>query len=429
MEKNRLWIGIRKVYILCLIQNKEMEYAKTLAEELRQAVLVQTVEEHIIEVTFLYGLTKYLCGDKEQGIHFLRSAYFSGDAIQSHFARKGNAILQRLGLDRIPELEEATEYCPPKVEYQLPDIHIPLETREVECDYYSPDVITYGKIIRRKRKEQKASMQKICQGLCSVSALSKIENDTLQPDIFLARALMQRLGMSDEPFTFYASERETKQYVLERKFVGAERYNRDEFAVLLYEMKQLITKKDRIFEQFYTAQTIYYDKDVILYNHLLLDNIKKTLPDFDIKKIMEFRLNRNEIGFLIEYCNKVKDEISKVQATKNLYLLFDYMQQEYMDDLYRSGANSLVLGVLVNILGIQDRNTEILELEPFIKESIYYTNTYILPTTYAHYATIYSKEPDKYPFRQYKLYTYYLFILHNRRLASFFLETLSDKEL
>ena len=135
--------------------------------------------------------------------------------------------------------------------YQLPDIHIPVETRDVECDYYSPDVITYGKIIRRKRKEQRVSMQKICQGLCSVSALSKIENDTLQPDIFLARALMQRLGMSDEPFTFYASERETKQYVLERKFVGIERYKSEEIPDLLSEMKQLITKKDRIFEQYY----------------------------------------------------------------------------------------------------------------------------------------------------------------------------------
>ena len=424
MEKNRLWIGIRKVYILYLIQNKEMEYAKTLAEELRKAVLVQNVEEYMIEVTFLYGLTKYLCGDKEQGIHFLRGAYFSGDAIQSHFARKGNGILLRLGLDRIPELEEAMEYCPPKVEYQLPDIHIPVETRDVECDYYSPDVITYGKIIRRKRKEQRVSMQKICQGLCSVSALSKIENDTLQPDIFLARALMQRLGMSDEPFTFYASERETKQYVLERKFVGIERYKSEEIPDLLSEMKQLITKKDRIFEQYYMDLAIYYNKDIAIYNPLLLDNIKKTLPAFDMKNITDYKLSRNELAFLIGYCNKVRNEKSDIQAIKDFYHLFDYMQQDFLDELYKSGPSSLVMAALVNLLGMQDRNNEILELEPFIHDKINYTNTYKLPTMYAQLSTIYSSDTEKYPFKEYALYTYYLFVIHDSHFASFFAENM-----
>ena len=81
-------------------------------------------------------------------------------------------------------------------------------------DFFSADVLTIGRLIHELRTEQGLSLTALCQGLCSKSKLSKIENDALQPDVFLTEALLQRLGISERGFTFWGSERESRLYEL-----------------------------------------------------------------------------------------------------------------------------------------------------------------------------------------------------------------------
>lgn len=69
-------------------------------------------------------------------------------------------------------------------------------------DFFSPDILTIGRLIHDLRTEQSISQIVLCQGLCSKSKLSKIENDTLQPDIFLTEALLQQAWQIRTRFYF-----------------------------------------------------------------------------------------------------------------------------------------------------------------------------------------------------------------------------------
>jgi transcriptional regulator with XRE-family HTH domain len=409
-EKTSLLLGVKKVYVLYLIQNKEYAKAMDEADELRNASLLQTVEKHIIEATFLLGVTKYINGDKEQGILFIKTAYYSGNAIESQFARVGNNILRVLGIE-IEELKKACDLCGKQEKYLFPDIGRKLSLQKVECDYYSDEVITLGKLIHQKRVSQKLSLKKLCQGLCSTSALSKIENDTLQPDIFLSRALIQRLGMSDEPFTFFASDRETKQYSLERKITGVERYELSDVNNILNEMKKEVTAKDIIFEQFYNNNLIFYG-DMEEKNIYILENIRKTLPDFKLEKITDYRLSKNELSYIISYCMMLRKEESTTKAIKGLYILLDYINQEFVDDLLKNTVIGIILATLVSALKVQQRNAEILELIPKLDKKIVYGHTHCLPTIYANITDICSEENNPELFYKYYMYAYYLFELH-----------------
>lgn len=58
-----------------------------------------------------------------------------------------------------------------------------------------------GKIMNQIRIQQGIRQSDLCQGLCSVSTLSRYENGERKPDWLLAYTLLQRLGKSGECFT------------------------------------------------------------------------------------------------------------------------------------------------------------------------------------------------------------------------------------
>lgn len=424
MEKTSLFLGVQKIYILYLLKNKEYNEAMNEATSFRDNSLIQIVEKYIIESAFLLGLTQYVNGEKEEGIHLIKTAYYSGEAIESRFALVANNILKALDIT-VTEFKISVDDSNKNDSYIMPDINRNITLSNIECDYYADDVVTLGKLILHKRKEQKIPMKILCQGLCSVSALSKIENDTLQPGIFLSRSLLQRLGLSDEPFTFFGSERESRQYSLERRFSGVSRYDISNIGILLEEMRQEITENDVIFEQFYNDSYIFYgDTKNPKYNYIL-ENMQKTLPDFQIDKIANYRLSKNEISYAIAYCMMVRKEESVTRAVKGLYNILEYINQGYIDNLLKNSVVGIVLATLLSALRAQKRNDEILELLPIIRKKIVYGHTECLPTIYAILTDVIFEEKNEID-KCYK-YAYYLFVLHKRKAGRSFLESLKNR--
>ncbi len=77
-------------------------------------------------------------------------------------------------------------------------------------DMIGENVLTIGSLIGLLRKNQALSMKKLCAGLCSVSKLSKIENRSQEPSVYLAEALLNRLGYSERDFLFYGNDKEAE---------------------------------------------------------------------------------------------------------------------------------------------------------------------------------------------------------------------------
>lgn len=57
---------------------------------------------------------------------------------------------------------------------------------------------TFGQQIRLLRTKQKIKQLELAQGICSVSYLSKVENDTILPSEDIKRLLLDRLGINSD---------------------------------------------------------------------------------------------------------------------------------------------------------------------------------------------------------------------------------------
>lgn len=425
LDRIKLLIRIKKPLVLSLLLLKEYQEALNVAADIRQKTLEVAEDEHLIEVTFLFGLSEFLTDNEDVGIHYMRAAVFSSDAVKAQFVRKAMHLLNWLDI-KSPEVEEALEYCPSLKEYEGPNLsaELPKDTNEVLED--SEEIVTYGKIIRRRRKEQKLSAKALSNGLCTESALSKIENDKVTPDLFLARALLQRLGMSDEPFMFFASKAEEDMYVLEREFVGVERHFREKIPEYLEKMKKMAEiANNRLFLQKINGDIIFHGKGASK-SERLLKNLRETLRDFNMVRVLEYRLSNDEISDAFAYCQTVREDASVAQSTKYLYCIYEYVKQKFLDDFYLRNMKPMIVSCLINTLGVQDRYDEIMELMPVIQDEFNHLDIHEMSVMYAHVSEICARRSNAYSLKEYALYAYYLFSLEDSRFEKRFINNIRE---
>ncbi len=72
-----------------------------------------------------------------------------------------------------------------------------------------------GEKIREERKRQQISGEELCSGICSVTTLSRIENNAQKPTLKVEEALLQRLGCDTDGLIYYADKLEMNKHVLE----------------------------------------------------------------------------------------------------------------------------------------------------------------------------------------------------------------------
>lgn len=88
-------------------------------------------------------------------------------------------------------------------------------------------VYAVGNIIREARKRKGLTQEEICHGICSVSALSKIENGSMNPTLKTMRSLAERAGLSPTAIDFCVSKADLKKYQLELKILHKIYHNED----------------------------------------------------------------------------------------------------------------------------------------------------------------------------------------------------------
>ena len=216
------------------------------------------------------------------------------------------------------------------------------------------------------RTEQKLSQNILCQGLCSKSALSKIENGTLQPDMMLAEALLQRFGISEREFTFWADEREAKIHELMFQIVYCDNKTPAIIESLLDELCLSMTPQDKILHQFILFRRAILKSSNEERISLLWEALALTLPDFDITHIHEYRLSWMELSILnnLEFQYRLTD--TSHSGINLLYVLHTYYTSNKLDVIFLSQTQSIMLYYFVRCLYTAKRYREI---EDFFKHS------------------------------------------------------------
>ena len=297
LSRDRLNAECAIVYTKYLLKTKDYKTALKTADLHRHRLVENSEFNSLLELTFLTSLSYHYMGNEKESYRYFKNTFYSAHSVESCFATVCKDFVIKhnifsldeylLNMDEIPMV-----YFPVKKATNIVDLS------DGTYDFSSPDILTIGKLIKELRKEQKLSQIVLCQGLCSKSKLSKIENETLQPDIFLTEALLQRLGISERVLSFWGNERESALYELKFKLAHSRLLTNTQRKKYIDDFRSLLSKDDNILMQISDFDCTAFiqgpNEKILNLRHAL----SYTLPDFDIRRITDYRLSDMELCIL-----------------------------------------------------------------------------------------------------------------------------------
>ncbi len=363
LEKNRLLAEESIVYVKYLLATGDFSEAYKIADFHRHTMVVDVADSPLLELHFLTGLACFYLGDREKCRTNFQDAFYSAHAIQSPYATTCCAYVKELDSSLISTDAEQLTLIPLK-KYE------PKKTIDVSSfsegiyDPFSDDLYTLGRLIKDFRREQKISQLTLCQGLCSKSTLSKIESNTLQPDIFLAEALLQRLGISERIFTFWGDEKDAQIYELRFKLIHNQLLSPEQEHKLLDEFYQLIPSKNKFLLQFYLLKKTTFCDSISEKVALLEEALSLTLPDFNASQIQSYRLSWAELNILKSFAYAYRFSSMPYKNSDLFYPIYNYWISSNNDLFLQSNIFCLTLCNFCGSLYTQSRYSEMVDHLP-----------------------------------------------------------------
>lgn len=407
LEKDRLEAEYSIVYTKYLLATGDYENALKLADEKRHQMVLNSDDGPLLELTFLTGLGYYFTNEHDKALTHFKTVFYSAHAIESCFSTIcHNYVLKNLDLDILDELNPL-----PDIPLKSYDTKKAIDTSTLgdgTYDIFSPEVFTIGSLIREFRKEQKLSQLTLCQGLCSKSKLSKIENGTLQPDIFLTEALLQRLGISERIFTFWGDAREASIYELKFKLIHRQHLPKNELLDYLEEFKHLITEKDVLPRQFYLLETALLKDSTSERLSYLFDALHCTLPKFDINLILNYRLTWAELTILNNIAFDYRDSDIAYKSIIYFDKLFEYRMYTLCDIIFQCHIFTVTLYLFSRSLYSQKHYAEVINLFSLKMYKLLKCQLEFLGSYFFFYAQSLGECSKFDNIRQFAIYSYYI---------------------
>lgn len=361
LKKDFLYAEYAIVYTKYLLEIKDYKEAHSIADTHRHKMVLNSEDAPLLELTFLTSLGYYYTGDTENAYACFKNTFYSAHAIESYYATTCRNYVKQNQLfqldDYLTQMEDIQQIIfPIKKATNTSDL------ADGTYDFFSPDILTIGKLIHELRTEQNVSQIVLCQGLCSKSKLSKIENDKLQPDIFLAEALLQRLGISERVLTFWGNERESKLYELKFKLIHAEIEDVSLQEELLTSFEALLYSNNIVQRQFYLFRRAILERNPQKCIFMLYDALHCTLSDFDITHIHNYRLSWNELTILNNIAHQYRLTTTPYAGSQILQNILGYNLNTHLDILFEQTIFPVSIYMLCRSLYTQKRFHELSSL-------------------------------------------------------------------
>lgn len=368
-EKDRMLAEDAIVYIKYLLAIRKYREAFQTADIWRHKMVVSMVEPLLFELTFLTGLCSYYLDDQDRSTECIKSAFYSSYAVNSCYANAcRNYLVNNTDFQMTDFMRSLSDI--PMERYQTRQVMDMSGFSNGVFNADSPDAYTLGLLIRDMRLSQNLSQQILCQGLCSKSTLSKIENGTHQPDIALTECLLQRLGISERLFTFWGNEKEARLYELKFKLIHRHLLSDEEVMQYLSEMESLLDEKDILWRQQYSVIKASMGLSELDNVSTYLNALHLTLPDFDVHRLHQYRLSWIEITCLNNLAHEYR--LTRDAHLSLLYYaqLLEYANRTISDALLKIHAFTPTLSAYCHCLYTQKHYTEITNLPNRLSISI-----------------------------------------------------------
>lgn len=167
-------------------------------------------------------------------------------------------------------------------------------------------ICPYSKAIKERRLALGLTQEQVCEGICSTGALSRIESGKINPSLNRARALMERLDLSEGQYFAMVGQRELDMEELREAVVeegsrffretGVQRRQAQERALAkLRELEALREEDDHIAAQFIAARRVLLtepegDDAWLARGEALTEILRRTQPRFRLEDLAELRL-------------------------------------------------------------------------------------------------------------------------------------------
>lgn len=180
----------------------------------------------------------------------------------------------------------------------------------------SPDMkrMTFGKLLENARVSREISKTRLCKGICTITALTRYEQDERIPDKFLADFLLERAGVFTYKYEFITSEEEF-HYSTKRKVIDDFIYN-NQLEIAFDEIKKYensLKESDNLHRQY-----ILLKKAIIQMKYMEIDEAMELIKQGLLltqcdayKKEMLFSNVEMQLCYKLSECLCVRNESEK----------------------------------------------------------------------------------------------------------------------
>ncbi|MBR4026094.1 MAG: helix-turn-helix transcriptional regulator [Lachnospiraceae bacterium] len=373
LEKTVLQASVAISLGFYFFNTKQYDKCLDLIEPHRHEVATNNNDMPLLELTFLKGLTLYFQNHIHDAIYLFKTVLYSAHGMYSCYAticfHYLKTHLPDLDIETIFPLEEIPLTAFAEKEF-LPQLSLSDGT----FDLFSPTALTIGDLIRELRMEQNLGQKILCQGLCSTSKLSKIERNQLQPDVFLIEALLQRLGISERPFTFWANDEDAEFYTLKFKTIHTKYLKKETYLSYIKQMQTFASPKNNLQKQYIIFCNATYNSSPQEKIQTLFKALHCTLPNFEIANINNYRLSWTELSILNNIAHEYFKTETPAQSTYFFKQLMNYFEIHKPDILISNSVFILTIYMFCHSLYNQKLFTDILNIFDVKKRAILKTS-------------------------------------------------------
>lgn len=149
--------------------------------------------------------------------------------------------------------------------------------KRIRVSNYKSDFQEIGSFIKKKRKELNVTQDVISSGICSISYLSKIENNQIIPNRYYVREIMNKLDVEE---SFYQKTIDEKLYL--NSLIKGIFYLDDELVKKTYdEIKDI--EHNLVINIAKLGYYIYFHKEDKNQYVMMLENLVSNMDDFELK--------------------------------------------------------------------------------------------------------------------------------------------------
>lgn len=235
-----------------------------------------------------------------------------------------------------------------------------------------------GEIIKQQRVELGLTQEELCEGICDVVTISRIENGKQTPSRNRVNALLQRLGLPDDRYYALLSKHEMELESLRKELHSRTIYfgqasdeargnARLRALETLQELEAIMDEDDKI-----TQQQILYTKVSLgsidgpysseEQQNLLMEAIHLTVPRFDLEEIGMRRYSADEIRIINQIAITFATAGQRRKAISIYSQLLKYVEK-YNQHLARYAAQLSMIAHNYSIdLATEKRFEEALEI-------------------------------------------------------------------